>query len=330
MTLTINNLSLTIIAVLIDKSILFDVIVFIILFTFIAKFADMDNVVLNTEIISAIKKFQRNEITEYHIYNKLAKVEKDPKNQQVLLQISREEKIHYDFFNQYSNAHIKPNMFKVWYYYLIAQVLGLTFSIKLMEKGEINAQHTYSLMLHQIPVFQKIIDDEGAHEQKLISLIEEERLNYVGSIVLGLNDALVELTGALAGFTFALHNTKLVAIAGLITGIAASFSMGASEYLSQKTEGAEHPLKSSIYTSIAYIITVALLIMPYLLISNIFLCLATTLSIAVFIIFAFNYYISVAKDLPFKRRFIEMTVISLSVATITFGIGFLVKRFIGL
>jgi VIT1/CCC1 family predicted Fe2+/Mn2+ transporter len=285
---------------------------------------------LSSETIAAIKKFQRNEMTEHLIYKKLAVVEKDPKNQQVLLQISQEEKIHYDFFYQYSNTLVAPNKLKVWYYYIIARILGLTFSIKLMEKGESNAQHTYSLMLSEVPAFQRIIDDEGAHEQKLIGLIEEERLNYVGSIVLGLNDALVELTGALAGFTFALHNTKLVAVAGLITGIAASFSMGASEYLSQKTEGAEHPLKSSIYTGLAYVITVGLLIMPYLLIGNIFVCLATTLSIAVFIIFAFNYYISVAKDLPFKRRFVEMTAISLGVAAITFGIGYLVKRFIGL
>ena len=55
-------------------------------------------------------------------------------------------------------------------------------------------------------------------------------------MVLGLNDALVEFTGALAGYTFALQNTLLVAMTGLITGVAASLSMATSEYLSTKSE----------------------------------------------------------------------------------------------
>ena len=35
-------------------------------------------------------------------------------------------------------------------------------------------------------------------------MINDERLQYISSMVLGINDALVELTGAPAGFTFAL------------------------------------------------------------------------------------------------------------------------------
>jgi len=153
----------------------------------------------------------------------------------------------------------------------------------------------------------------------------------MGSVVLGLNDALVELTGALAGLTFALQNTRLIALAGLITGIAAAFSMAASEYLSTKSEDSEkNALTSSIYTGIAYIFTVFFLILPYLLVSNYMLCLALTLLIAIAIIFFFNYYISVAKDLSFKKRFLEMAVISLGVAGISFGVGFLIRTFIGI
>jgi VIT1/CCC1 family predicted Fe2+/Mn2+ transporter len=87
--------------------------------------------------------------------------------------------------------------------------------------------------------------------QKLISLIDEERLKYVSSMVLGLNDALVELTGALTGLTLALQNPRLIAIVGFITGIAASMSMAASEYLSTKQEDTEkNPLKASVYTGL--------------------------------------------------------------------------------
>ncbi|MFO7611507.1 MAG: VIT1/CCC1 transporter family protein, partial [Clostridia bacterium] len=150
----------------------------------------------------------------------------------------------------------------------------------------------------------------------------------MGSVVLGLNDALVELTGALAGFTFAFQNTRLIALTGLITGISASLSMAASEYLSTKQEGGTNALKASIYTGIAYVLTVIFLIMPFLLITNPFISLAVTLFMAVLIIFFFNYYISVAKDHDFRKRFLEMAGISLGVAGISFLIGVLIKQFI--
>jgi VIT1/CCC1 family predicted Fe2+/Mn2+ transporter len=152
----------------------------------------------------------------------------------------------------------------------------------------------------------------------------------MGSVVLGLNDALVELTGALAGLTLALQNTQFIALTGLITGIAAALSMGASEYLSTKSEDtAQNPLKAALYTGSAYVVTVMILILPYLLLGNYYLCLLLTLTGAVLIIAFFNYYISVAKAVPFKKRFFEMAGLSLGVALFSFFIGFLIRLFLG-
>jgi VIT1/CCC1 family predicted Fe2+/Mn2+ transporter len=114
------------------------------------------------------------------------------------------------------------------------------------------------------------------------------------------------------------------------SGIAASFSMAASEYLSKKSEGDENALRSSFYTGTAYILTVALLILPYLVFAHFMVCLAATLTIAILIILGFNYYIAIAKDLPFKKRFFEMAAISLGVSAITFGIGVIIRQFIGI
>ena len=57
--------------------------------------------------------------------------------------------------------------------------------------------------------------------------------------------------------------------------------------------------------------------------------LIAMLAIVVVIIAAFNYYISVAKGLNFKKRFLEMAAISLTVAGVSFVIGLLVKQFLG-
>ncbi|OGY45601.1 MAG: rubrerythrin family protein [Candidatus Buchananbacteria bacterium RIFCSPHIGHO2_01_FULL_39_8] len=276
-------------------------------------------------------KAQKNEITEYYVYNKLADSMNDENNKKVLRKIASDEKSHHDFWQTKTNQKVNPNQFKIWRYYLISRLLGLTFGIKLMEKGEENAQINYNEIAKTIPEAAQISAAEHEHEQELIQMINEQKLKYVGSIVLGLNDALVELTGALAGFTLALQNSKLIAMTGLITGLAASFSMAASEYLATKSEGGEkEPLKASIYTGVAYVLVVTFLILPFLLLSNLYLSLGLTLIVAVLVIFFFTFYTSVAQDLPFKKRFLEMAAISLSVAVLTFGIGYLIRIFFGI
>ena len=162
-------------------------------------------------------------------------------------------------------------------------------------------------------------------------MIDEERLRYVGSVVLGLSDALVELTGALAGLTLALQNNRLIAAIGLITGVAAAMSMAASEYLSTKAEETEQKsaTKSAVYTGSAYIVTVAILIAPFVLLANPLLALGLTITGALLIILVFVYYVSVARDLPFWRRFGEMAVLSLGVAAVSFAIGYVVRFIFG-
>ncbi|HOK98890.1 MAG TPA: VIT1/CCC1 family protein [Bacteroidales bacterium] len=279
------------------------------------------------ETLKLIKKFQENEITEYHIYNRLAAIEKNAENKAILEKIAREEKAHYEFWKRYTGEEIAPVSSRVWWYFWIVRLFGLTFGIKLMEKGETKAQDNYSKVLSEVPEVQTLIDEENEHENRLINLIQEEKLNYIGSIVLGLNDALVELTGALAGLSFALQDTRVIAFAGFITGIAAALSMAAAEFLSQRHEGAEAPIRSALYTGSTYMITVILLILPYLLFSHYLVCLVSTIIIALLIILIFNYYISVAKDLPFRKRFAEMAIISLSVSLITFAFSVLVKTY---
>jgi VIT1/CCC1 family predicted Fe2+/Mn2+ transporter len=277
-----------------------------------------------------LETFQRTEITEYHIYKRLAKSIRNPENRLIMEQIAEDELRHSEDWKKYTQQDIKPNMWDVWKYYLISRIFGFTFGIKLMERGEEKAQANYAQLRDKIPNIDKWIHEEEIHEKKLLAMLDEERLRYAGSVVLGLNDALVELTGALAGLTLALQNVKLIALSGLITGIAASLSMAASEYLSTRSEETDkHPVRAAVYTGIAYIITVTLLVLPYLLIQNYIIDLVITLIVAVLIIAVFNYYISVAKDEPFRARFLEMAGLSLGVATFSFIIGYFIRQWLG-
>ena len=227
---------------------------------------------------------------------------------------------------------MKPEKGKVLRYRLLARILGFTFAIKLMEQGEQNSQAEYDLLAGEVEESVLIRQQEEEHENALMGMLDEERLQYVGSMVLGLNDALVELTGSLAGFTFAMQNTRLIALSGLIIGISATFSMASSEFLAARSEGRSDALKSCTYTGIAYLITVVLLIAPYLLFDSAHFipALICMLIIVILIIAGFTYYTSVAQDQPFKSRFLEMAVISISVAVISFVVGVLAKQLLGL
>ena len=279
-----------------------------------------------------IKKMQQNELTESFIYEEIAKFAKGAENKDVLLRLAKEERAHYEIWKKYTGLDMKPEKLKILKYKLIALIFGFTFAVKLMEKGEDAAQVEYGLVAEEIEESILIRQQEEEHEAALLEMLDEERLQYVGSMVLGLNDALVELTGSLAGFTFALQNTRLIALSGLIIGISATFSMASSEFLAARSEGRNDALKSCTYTGIAYLITVILLIAPYMLFgsASYIPALICMIVIVILIIAGFTYYTSVAQDQPFKSRFLEMACISVGVAVISFVVGILAKRFLGI
>lgn len=276
--------------------------------------------------------YQQSEITDHVIYSRIADREKEPKNKAVLERIASEEVTHAAIWEKYTGEKVKPRRWHILWYSLLSRLLGYTFVIKLMEKGEYATGKKYKQLLKEIPEAAGIIADEQRHEEELAALLDEERLQYVGSMVLGLNDALIELTGAIAGLTFALNSTRLVALSAIIIGVSATMSMTSSNYLAERADGNPKAFKSSLYTGAAYLVTVVLLVLPYLLFpeASYAAALVTMLVLVILIILFFNYYISVAKDLPFARRFWEMAGISLGVALISFLIGLAVKAFLGI
>ena len=286
---------------------------------------------LSSAALEIVKRMQQNELTESVIYEKIASFAKGEQNKQTLLRLSREEKAHYQIWESYTWISMKPEKWKVLKYTLLARVLGFTFAVKLMERGEENAQVDYSLLAQEVEESIHIRQQEEEHEKALLDMLDEERLQYVGSMVLGLNDALVELTGSLAGFAFALQNTRLIALSGLIVGISATFSMASSEFLAARSEGRTDALKSCSYTGIAYLLTVIALIAPYLIfpVGQYIPALICMLVVVILIIAGFTYYTSVAQDHPFKRRFLEMALISVGVAVVSFIVGILAKQFLG-
>lgn len=82
-----------------------------------------------------ILESQKDEITEHCVYLKLAKRSKG-ENRAVLMGIANDELRHYQILKEYSGRDVSPNRLKIWLYSLLAMVFGLTFAIKLMERGK--------------------------------------------------------------------------------------------------------------------------------------------------------------------------------------------------
>jgi len=274
----------------------------------------------------AVLRYQQDELNNHLVYKKLSR-SASAHNAEILNKISEDELEHYNFWKKVSGRDLRPQKRRIWFFYLVARIFGLTFGMRLLERGESEGIRNYKKLERAFPSVRQVIEDEERHETSLIDMLDEDFLNYVGSIVLGLSDALVELTGALAGFTFALQNTGIIVVAGLVTGVSAALSMGASEYLSSSEEKEKSPLKAAIFTFITYLTVVIVLITPFLLLQalNPIIPLAISVVSAVLVILIFTFYISVAKETSFRRRFSKVAGISLGVAFISLVIGLLVR-----
>jgi len=289
----------------------------------------------NNDTLRVLNLQLKNELTEAAVYARLAEIEKHPRNKQILESISSDEASHAHVIADILGKKGETSSFKVALTVFCARLFGITFTLKAMERGENTASRTYRRILQTYPQLAIIAEDEERHEAELIDMLNDERLNNMGAIVLGLNDALVELTGALAGFTFAIADSAKIAKLGLITGFAAAMSMAASAFLSaradaqassEKDEGeGTNAMKTAAYTGFAYIITVLLLVAPYVFIPRATLALVTMLLSAFSIIAFFNFYLSVARGTSFWRGFSVMAGISTVVALISYGFGYLLR-----
>lgn len=285
---------------------------------------------ITSEQQQMLLKYQKSEITAHYTYQYLADKEKNPENKKLIQEIADDEYKHYKIWQHHTGKEVKASPIEIAVFKLISIILGFTFTIKLMEKGEEDGLRDYMKLADVIPDIHEVMRDEKRHENYLIGMLDEERLQYVGAMILGLNDALVELTGTIAGLTFAMMNNRLVAMSAIITGIAATLSMASSNYLAEKADGSPNPMKSSLFTGGAYLIAVILLVLPYLLLpSGMYIAaFIVMLVVVVLLILFFNYYISVAKSQPFFKPFIQMAAISFGVMIISYLIGILAKQFL--
>ena len=279
-----------------------------------------------------IIRHQREEETLSAVYGIIAKKTKNSRDKETLSKISNQKKENAAVWRRSSGKNIKLSRFKIIWYIILSYVMGYTFVIKFLNKNKYVNIDKYKIFEQDIPEISVIIENDKAHDFALAEMLYEERLKYTGEVVLGLNNALVEFMGMLAGLTFALANTKVIAATGIIAGTAATLSMAASDYLAERAKKNPQALKACIYSGTAYLVTVILLVLPYMLFpKNMYIAAFGVMMItSILIIFFFTYYISVAKSLSFIKQFVEMACISIGVSIVAFIVGITAKSYLGI
>ncbi len=273
--------------------------------------------------------FAQNELTESIIYNKLAGIQKNPANAEILRHMAKEEHGHYEFWKSLSNgAEIIPRA-GVYIIPILCRILGVTFAAKFLEKHEELAVERYQAVAKIIPAsqqeqLQKIIADEQGHEQSLLSQLKEKRVEYISFVALGLSDAIVEITGVHAGFLGVTGTPLIAGVAGVIVGVSAAISMGSAAYIQAKHETERSAFVSAFTTGLSYLGSVIVLALPYFFIHEMFRAFTVSTIFGVLLLAAFTYYGAIVFDRKFWRELGESTALMLGTAVITFVVGHVV------
>ncbi|NPA52714.1 MAG: rubrerythrin family protein [Aquificae bacterium] len=208
---------------------------------------------MNQRFIKDAIEFYKNEITDYYLYISLAQIEKDENLKKDLLKIANMEKKHAQFWKTFIEKRgvtvpsVKPDKKKIIFVKLLRKIFNPMLVISFLEMGESAGFQRYYKFLKEQSInldeyeqkaLKNIILDEIAHETTF-----KEKGHYISGLsnirdfVLGMNDGLVEILGAVAGLSAVyIYQPEIVAVSGLIVGMAGALSMGIGAYISVRSQ----------------------------------------------------------------------------------------------
>ncbi len=296
----------------------------------------MSNPLDDPGVRERVRQFCQDELFDHYVYKELARVEKDESRRRVLEEMAEHEWSHYEFWKSIGGEcreGVNPGKAKL--YVLMRRLLGLTFTMKYLERHELDVINQYREYLDRLEGeererLEKILEDEMKHERTHMESIDEKIVKYIGFIVLGMADAIIEITGVHAGFLGVTSSTIMAGIAGLIVGLSAAISMASAAYLQAKHDVERSPLTSALLTGVAYIFAVILLALPYFVTHAMSIAFTVSVVLAVLMIAGFTYYGAVLQEKPFMREFLESTGLMLGTAFGAFLFGEALGRIFGI
>lgn len=266
------------------------------------------------------------------LYSALAKNERSPELRtalSTLTDIAREAAVFWERKAGVASS-VKLSAHTIGVYRVLRVLLGMTLTLKFIlgrKEARVAEYKTYCTTC-TVDEDYRAIDDIADRMHAVVGGIEEERVTFFSNIVLGFNDALIELTGALVGFSFALRDPTFVLIAGFVTGLSASLSMAASAYQQARHEENRNPFKAALFTGVSYVVIAAALVLPFWIFPDIERALLTMGGIGALLVAGVSFYSAILLERRYLAQLGEMAVFSVGVAGIAFLIGHSLSAFL--
>lgn len=278
------------------------------------------------------------EYTDSLVYKRLAESNRtrDPKLKEILTKLSEEENRHYEFWLKYaSKQKVQPNMLAVYFTIFLRFLFGVTFAVKFLEKHEEDVIRKYKSVAHLIPEadragFDSMVSDEVQHENVFLTQTEGKYIKYISFVVLGLADAIVEISGIHAGSLGIYSSTELTGLAGIVAGAAASIAMASAAYAQAKQGFQGSASTSAVFTGVSYFVNAVILAMPYFLTKVMGVAIGISIFLAIVIIAFISYYNSIISNARFFRDFAELAGITLGASAALFVFGLVIRSVIGI
>ncbi|NIV75605.1 MAG: rubrerythrin family protein [Gammaproteobacteria bacterium] len=201
-------------------------------------------------LLEIAQGFYRDEVNDHATYKRLAEHTKDPRLRGEILRVARMERGHASFWRSVVESRGKAisepgiNRMRLAFLRLLQTVTGPGVLVSTLELGEAGAFKRYHHFLKRAPLdeqeksrLQRIILDELEHER----LFRRESATLgsvrVRDFVLGMNDGLVEILGAVTGLSAVYAGRPIiVGVSGLVVGIAGAASMGIGAFVSVRSQ----------------------------------------------------------------------------------------------
>jgi vacuolar iron transporter family protein len=268
------------------------------------------------------------EFSDFTLYDRLAKtVDPESPFAGVLKTLSTTEHGHYEFWKKYvPDEQPKLARLKLYWILFLRRFFGLTFATRYLDRHEASVVVEYRGLAQLIPeadraAFDAMVSDEKEHERAFAMKVESSAVRYISFVVLGLADALVEISGIHAGWLGLFDKTEIAGLAGVIAGGAASLAMASAAFAQAKQGFQGSARLSAVYTGVSYFVTAVILATPYFLTTNMLLALFSSLSLAVVLLAISTWYSVVIQQKFFLRDFVEILAILFATTIVVFALG---------
>lgn len=295
-----------------------------------------------------IEQLYKGEMLHKDVYERLAEREKDKTLRSLLKRLSNIEGRHVRIWGGLIDTKAAASepfrvRFMTAFMSSVRSFLGLALTVKIIEYGEseLKAKLNNALAMQvnrkQRNAVLKLERSMDSVEDPLQQQIVEYSpvLRNIRDVIFGMNDGLVEVLAAVAGFGAALQQPTLVLLAGFIVAVSGTLSMAGGAYLSTEYErsikideskGRSSARLSAAYVGLFYIVGAAFPLLPFALGFGGYYGIIGSIIVTAIVLTIVSSLISVVSDTSIAKRVVRTLAISLGIAAVTIIIGVIARQ----